>query len=1121
MARNSPTLLHLAIRSLRFYRRTNAFVFLGVVIATAVLVGAMLVGDSVRHSLYTLALMRLGDIGVALNTQNRFFDVELASQFETKIGATVSASLSLPGAVVAQQENGRARRQLNKVQVIGVDRGFWKLAGSGSAPPGRNQIAISRKVAVALGIRPGDAVSLRVRKPTLLSRDAPLSSRQEKLSTRGLLTVSRIVPDSELGRFSLEGSQVAPPNVFVSRDWLCDKIDLENRANLLLVGGGDETAAALEEIQSVLNMVWRPEHAGMTLRQPKNQEILMLESDRVFLDPATSLAALGVDPQSVGALTYLVNVISRADRETIMTPYSFLVGVSPSDSNTLSPVPMDMAKDEIIASRWLADRLELSVGDQVKIRYFELGVGNELVEKSRQFQVREILEMEELATERDRAPEFPGLTDVERCRQWDVGMPMDEALLADEDNEAYWKEFRTTPKAIVTLAAAQSMWANRFGNVSSVRYAGQDSHRIRDALQKALDPAGMGFFFIPVRDLAKAGVHEGMNFGDLFVGMSFFLIVAALMLTSLLFTFGVEQRSVQAGVLMATGFRPRHVRAMYLFEGGILAALGCLLGSLLGTMYTRILIWALGSYWQGAIAGAAIHYYAEPKTVLIGAISAFVCALIALAVATWFQAKRTARQLIAGQLEQMSHRDQKSGASSGKKPVLSLTMLAIALIAIIFGSTGDTRQMVMVFFLAGTALLIAGIGLSGWILDRLGSCGRSQRLIISRLGLRNAVRMRNRSLTVVGLLAGGSFMVFAVSSMKEDIRAHAGERWSGTGGFALFAESTIAVPDDLSSQEGRDAFGLNDPIFDGVDFESLKVHAGDDASCFNLNRAQAPILLGVDPDAMIERGAFMAEGTDDNVWKLLNAELSNGAIPALAGDANTAMWGLEKAVGTKKGGQVTYRDERGKFFRVKLVGTLPPRLTVFQGRLLISKRAFSERFPSEEGHRMFLIDAPADRVNAVRDGLSSAFAQVGLEVMPAVERVLEFYSVESTYLGMFLVLGGLGLLLGSAGLGVVVMRNVFERRSEFALLRCIGFAPSDVQRVVIAEHWLLVVLGLTIGIAASLAAMWPNLSSPGVDVPLGQLAGVLIGMLLIGLGLTAAAARWALRGSHVQTLRNE
>jgi hypothetical protein len=34
----------------------------------------------------------------------------------------------------------------------------------------------------------------------------------------------------------------------------------------------------------------------------------------------------------------------------------------------------------------------------------------------------------------------------------------------------------------------------------------------------------------------------------------------------------------------------------------------------------------------------------------------------------------------------------------------------------------------------------------------------------------------------------------------------------------------------------------------------------------------------------------------------------------------------------------------------------------------------------------------------------------------------EFNTVENTYLSIFQVLGGLGLLLGSAGLGIVVAR---------------------------------------------------------------------------------------------------
>ena len=63
---------------------------------------------------------------------------------------------------------------------------------------------------------------------------------------------------------------------------------------------------------------------------------------------------------------------------------------------------------------------------------------------------------------------------------------------------------------------------------------------------------------------------------------------------------------------------------------------------------------------------------------------------------------------------------------------------------------------------------------------------------------------------------------------------------------------------------------------------------------------------------------------------------------------------------------------------------------------------------------------------------SRALQDAGLELTPAAQRLNEFNAVQNTYLSTFQVLGGLGLLLGSAGLGVVVLRNVLERAANWA-----------------------------------------------------------------------------------------
>jgi hypothetical protein len=399
-----------------------------------------------------------------------------------------------------------------------------------------------------------------------------------------------------------------------------------------------------------------------------------------------------------------VNKISSESGK--MTPYAFMVGVSPSGDVDLSPVPSGMKDDEIIVSRWLADALGVAEGSAVSVDYFVLGPANALLERTREFRVRSVAEMKTLRSERDFAPTFPGLTDVESCKNWDVGMPMDEELLADELNQAYWEEYGPTPKAIVTLAAAQSMWANRFGELSQIRAPADRESGLVTRL-KNMNPAELGLVFLPVRELALRGVEESMSFGELFVSMSFFLIIAAIVLTGLLFVLGIQQRSAQAGVLKALGYRRGQVLRLFILEGATLAALGCLVGALLAPLYTQALIWGLATQWKGAVAGSAIQFHQEPATLVSGTLAAFLTALITLVIAVWRQGKLPARALIAG--EAVGY-EKNAPETKTRHPILSSVSLLIALALVATSARADTHQLVMIFFGAGFLLLLSGIG---------------------------------------------------------------------------------------------------------------------------------------------------------------------------------------------------------------------------------------------------------------------------------------------------------------------------------------------------------------------------------------------------------------------------
>ena len=115
-------------QNLGYFWRTHLGVVLGAAVATAVLTGALLVGDSVRYSLRQIAQSRLGDTQIALVGQNRFFRTELAEEMGRELKVEVAPVLQLSGMIV----NNANQLRRNRVQVLGVDGRFWRIGNCGN-----------------------------------------------------------------------------------------------------------------------------------------------------------------------------------------------------------------------------------------------------------------------------------------------------------------------------------------------------------------------------------------------------------------------------------------------------------------------------------------------------------------------------------------------------------------------------------------------------------------------------------------------------------------------------------------------------------------------------------------------------------------------------------------------------------------------------------------------------------------------------------------------------------------------------------------------------------------------------------------------------------------------------
>ncbi|MGQ9661885.1 MAG: FtsX-like permease family protein [Kiritimatiellia bacterium] len=1130
------TLVRLALRVALYHWRTYGAVLLGTAIASAVLVGALLVGDSTRFTLRAIALERLGKVRFALDVGRRFLTEHLAREIGKELPGILAPVLRLNGVAIRTLDGNLSPVTVNRVQVLGVDDSFWRLAPQPirlQLRPG--EVALSSNLASALGVRVGDEISLRIELPALLTRDAPLSSRADRLAQRTRFRVACIVPDVAMGRFDLRANQLSPFNVFVPLAYLQQLVNLRGKVNLFLLGGR-ETPTSAARVQGVLRQVWNPGYCGYRVRQATAADICQLETERIFFDSAVTGAVLQPEPgaasgenEPVGALAYLVNSIEKHEGAAILrTPYSFLVGLTPTADRRLGVVPAQMRDNEILINRWLAEQLAARPGDVLKLKYFKITPTGALIEQERSFTVYGIVEMEELAVERELMPAFPGLSDADSCRNWNIGMPINEEDLRHPQNEAYWKQYRTTPKAFITLRAGQEMWASHLGDLTAVRYAGVSAKQstLLAQLGVSIDPAELGLVFVPVREQALKAAAAATDLGQLFLGMSIFLIAGALILVGLLFSLGLTQRLDEVGLLRALGFQKHRVATLFLLESVAIAAAGSIAGILLGVAYTWALLYALNTVWGGAVAGTTILFHAQPTSLIAGGCVSFVVALLVLSFALFRNCgvDKSLRDLLDLPLgaEAVSTSEGRVGSRSAIPLVLCSGGAVAAAIVVWFGVTGAAENSAATFFAAGALLLVTGIcGLRIW-LRSMAQPSPAAPVSLNGLAVRNAARRPGRSLAVAGLLASGLFMLVAVTAMQHDITRDADKRWSGTGGYKLVAEATLSVPDAPESAEGRKRFGLDgEPLLEQVPMISLKVHGGDDATCFNLNRPLAPRLIGVEPDRFAVERAFLPPQAKENLWKLLEVEMPPGIVPGLVGDSDTATWSLKLKAHPVGGDVISYRDERGCTFQVKLVGRLPMRISIFQGAILIPLAAFVERFPSEEGYRLFLIDAPRHEVPAVRDLLLRKLDMFGLDLTPAVERLKQFYSAEVTYLRMFLVLGGLGLLLGSAGMAVVVLRNVVERRSELALLRCLGLTRHEIARMVAAEHWTLLAVGLVLGVLAALVAIWPVFRTQGAQLPVRALLSYFLGVIALGAGWIVVATYFAMRGPLLPALRHE
>ena len=437
------------------------------------------------------------------------------------------------------------------------------------------------------------------------------------------------------------------------------------------------------------------------------------------------------------------------------------------DPNAVSFLPDDLAPDQIVLNSWEAEDLAAKPGDAVTLRYYTLGSGNQLIEKSSDFRVHSIVPLEGAAADKLWMPDFPGIAEADNSADWTSGLPLDLARIREKD-ETYWDYHRGTPKAFISHEAARAMWSNRWGNATSLRIrSGDIPHpELERKILETLTPADAGLLVRDIASESQSAASSPVDIASLFLSMSFFLILAAVALTAMLFRFNVEQRNHESGLLAALGISAKKILRWRLMEGLVVVTLGSALGALLAFAYTSGLLLFLESIWNRG-DDRMFRFHAATASI-VGGVIGFVFLMM---TTIWFVTRRQAKRAASLRLESGSEEITRDGKSHARW---------IAPVAAIIGLTALAASNAIApqgaFFLAGFSFLIAGLALfrvAGASRSRPSKERLAPPLTIPHLARLNIARRPTRSLVVVGSLAAGLFLVVSVTAFQK----HGGGAW--------------------------------------------------------------------------------------------------------------------------------------------------------------------------------------------------------------------------------------------------------------------------------------------------------------------------------------------------------
>ncbi|GHT74775.1 hypothetical protein AGMMS50262_08470 [Bacteroidia bacterium] len=1000
----------------------------------AVIVGSLVVGESVRSTLVQRVYERLGNTETILFSKNSFLE---SSVVDNPLFEGQAQGILLSNGFIS--DAGR----LIPVMVWGVNDKNIPKGGAKINP------------ALVENITQGSEIVLRLPATGLVPSGSLFVT--DNYTTSARLSLSGILDAENGGNMNLKNEQIIPYNIFVNREELAAILDIEGKINLILC----EKPVSYADFSEI----WQPSLSG--LNEKKYDEFTEITSDRVFIQGDAVQMLYENHPNANRLFSYLVNSID-ANNQSI--PYSFITAADQYKGRRLQD-------DEFILSDYTAKRIGAKLNDSIRLTYYVSKDLKTLSVDTLYGRVGQIVPLSELFADKTLSANFPGLSDVEKCTDWDSDLPIDMSLITKED-EDYWALYRTTPKILIPYSAVYEKWGNAYGNATAIRI-NNDQPETRNPKPETqnLKPAMFGIEIIQPKEAGLNAARNGVDFSSLFLSLGFFIILSAILLMLVPLSEMIYVRRKEIELYSALGYTKKRIVGMLWCESAPVVFVASLIGIVVGLLYTWLILILLGSLWKGATHTGGFVLFPSAGTVFFGFIVGVAIALILL----WISLKFQVSGLKLKRLKKFK------GLKELKKSLVIALIFTLATLIFIFWATANATGL---FVVAGFLLIVTAACWGDYLIVWQGAATKP--FDTSKLIWANLYANRKRTLLSFFSLTAGVFIVFSVGLNRRGFVDNA-QLASGTGGYSLWCESSVPIYHNMSTPEGRKKLALSD-LPEDTRIIQMTRYSADDASCLNLNKVSQPTVLGVDMDLLkttdfeIEKHIYPEEKSIFEILKKFQVssfkfqveepetrnpklETQNPKVYPVLIDETVLMWSLMLNLGDT----ISYESGTGKRIYLQLAGTL--KNSIFQGNVLMDKQLFSEIWGEITGSEIALIKVNETETEETRKLLSQALNEYGVRVTTTAQRLKEFNSVTDAYLNIFLTLGGLGLLLGIMSFIIVIRKDLLSRKEQISIYRSLGFTDKKIEQMLVGENRIVPLYAIAIGVLGSLTGAVSGLSN--------------------------------------------